>query len=349
MKIEIGESLLLSWLRHAKNCQLVQTNWKPSVSSWRFENEEAIKKLMDESKQHFIAQYGYEIYKANSLEQLIQQAEVDVLGICYSGGGPQIYGIDVAFHEAGLNYGAKDVTIMRVIKKCLRTVMCIYGYFGFTHGEIVFASPKIHNSIMEGLMPCLKDAKELLKQNGLDYEIRVIANQDFQDKILQPVLTATELVADTSELFMRSIQMYNLFAKKSFKTDPHVKRETQIPYQQLNDTGSSSIEASNEMKIGALVRSTLIKMFLNNEISKKEVDLMQTEQYSKTVFDLQYPLLRKSSLSSGVKPLRYWSGDIEIYGIKYFLCSEWYEKPPNNDRPYFMKWLKEKKKTAVGS
>lgn len=28
MKIEIGESLLLSWLKHIKECQLVQTNWK---------------------------------------------------------------------------------------------------------------------------------------------------------------------------------------------------------------------------------------------------------------------------------------------------------------------------------
>ena len=28
MKIEIGESLIYSWLRHEKQCQLVQTNWK---------------------------------------------------------------------------------------------------------------------------------------------------------------------------------------------------------------------------------------------------------------------------------------------------------------------------------
>jgi hypothetical protein len=40
MKIEIGESLFLSWLRHVKGCQLVQTNWK-SVSEWdRMHDEE---------------------------------------------------------------------------------------------------------------------------------------------------------------------------------------------------------------------------------------------------------------------------------------------------------------------
>ena len=31
MKIEMGESLLYSWLRHVKECQIVQTNWKVST------------------------------------------------------------------------------------------------------------------------------------------------------------------------------------------------------------------------------------------------------------------------------------------------------------------------------
>jgi len=30
MKIEMGESLLYSWLRHVKECQIAQTNWKVS-------------------------------------------------------------------------------------------------------------------------------------------------------------------------------------------------------------------------------------------------------------------------------------------------------------------------------
>lgn len=30
MKIEIGESLIYSWLRHAQGCVVTQMNWKPS-------------------------------------------------------------------------------------------------------------------------------------------------------------------------------------------------------------------------------------------------------------------------------------------------------------------------------
>ena len=31
MKIEMGESLIYSWLRHEKHCQLTQKNWKASA------------------------------------------------------------------------------------------------------------------------------------------------------------------------------------------------------------------------------------------------------------------------------------------------------------------------------
>ena len=30
MKLEVGESLSLSWLRHVRGCQVVQLNWKIS-------------------------------------------------------------------------------------------------------------------------------------------------------------------------------------------------------------------------------------------------------------------------------------------------------------------------------
>jgi hypothetical protein len=47
------------------------------------------------------------------------------------------------------------------------------------------------------------------------------------------------------------------------------------------------------MKIGILARSILTRMLENEEISQEEIELMQTEKYSKNIFDIQYPLLRK--------------------------------------------------------
>ena len=44
MKLEMGESLFYSWLRHVKGCQIVQTNWKIS-SSWQRKHDAAFQKF----------------------------------------------------------------------------------------------------------------------------------------------------------------------------------------------------------------------------------------------------------------------------------------------------------------
>ena len=45
MKIEMGESLFYSWLRHVKECQIVQTNWMTS-SQWQLSNEDRLEEIM---------------------------------------------------------------------------------------------------------------------------------------------------------------------------------------------------------------------------------------------------------------------------------------------------------------
>ncbi len=45
MKIEMGESLIYSWLRHVRCCQIVQTNWKVS-SQWPLHHEDELQTIM---------------------------------------------------------------------------------------------------------------------------------------------------------------------------------------------------------------------------------------------------------------------------------------------------------------
>lgn len=364
MKIEIGESLLLSWLKHIKECQIVQINWKASYK-WELKNKELLENLMEASSQLFSEKYGYDIYKGTkSIEQLIGQAEIDVIGINFEENQNHIYAIDVAFHEAGLNYGSKNETVARVIKKCLRTAMCIYGYYGFTKGTIIFTAPKINPSIEQGLFNCIEDISIVLKEIGLNYKIRIIGNDDFEEKILEPVLNSLGDVSDTSELFMRSLQMYNLFASKKSKRQttqgsksiPTIGTINTIDDKNttVDDSGivegkkittdlnlieSNGLEGLEEMKIGVIVRTVLRKMLEEGKVSKEEIIEMQTKEYSKETFDIQFPLLQKASLTQGKSPKRYYSTAIKIYGELYFLCSEWFEVPANNDRPYLMKWL----------
>ena len=75
-----------------KACQIVQTNWKPSPQ-WEYRNKEKIADFMAKTDEHFKSNLEYDIYKSSSTEQLIRQAEVDVLGISMGSGSSTIYSI----------------------------------------------------------------------------------------------------------------------------------------------------------------------------------------------------------------------------------------------------------------
>lgn len=167
--------------------------------------------------------------------------------------------------------------------------------------------------------------------------VELKSKQQGHVKIMQPVI-ATAIIEDTSELFMQSMQMYNMSSHNERKPLERLQpKNKRTPMAETIEV--TSLNGLSEMKIGVLVRRTLTKMLTSHEISEEEIALMQKAEYSKQTFDIQFPLLRKASLSNGEKILRYWAGAVEAYGEKYFICSEWYEVPQNNDRPHFLKWL----------
>lgn len=341
MKIEIGESLLLSWLRHIKECQLVQTNWKASIK-WELRNKEVLELLMQKSSDAFGSKYGYDLFKNNSgIDQLLRQAEIDLMGIYFEEKQKHIYAIDVAFHEAGLNYGSRDETVTRVFKKCIRTAMCIYGYFGLLEGTIIFASPKINPAVINDIERCIDDIALIFGEFNLNYQVRIIANDAFSEKVLEPILSVLGDVSDTSELFMRSLQMYNMFASK--KTESDINKETKpsnrVVSSQLKTIEYNGIDGLEEMKIGVIARTVLRNILESKKISEEELALLQTKEYSKNKFDIQYPLLLKVSNPENRSPIRYYSTPLKIHGELYYLCSEWFETPNNNDRPYLLNWI----------
>lgn len=217
MKIEMCESLFYSWLRHVKGCRLVQTNWKLSAM-WAAGSREVGERLMQVTDAYFQKKYGYEIYKSNSFSQLIMQAEADLVGMCSYNGSTCIYAVETAFHEGGLNYGGAEETITRIIKKFVRSALCIAGYFNVMEGEIIFASPKINNAMINNLKTCTEELNSLFVENGFGFNARIIANEDFKNEVLEPVLAISGSVNDTTELFMRSYQLISMYEQKSKKT-----------------------------------------------------------------------------------------------------------------------------------
>ena len=335
MKIEMGESLFYSWLRHVKECQIVQTNWTTS-SQWQLSYEDRLKEIMTQTDKFFSDKYGYSIYKkTSSLSQLLQQAECDAIGIEVQGGTNKIYAVDVAFHEAGVNYGGREATIKKIIAKSLRTAMCIYGYLGAQEAEIIFASPKINKSILDGVSPCLVDMQKIMDELGFRFIFRIIANDDFRDKVLAPILKASNGVADTNELFIRSYQMMQMFEKKATSVTEKASALTASRMQ----TTEEAEETYAEMKIGKVAQLVMRPILESGRLPDSEVLQLQNKAYCNEILNLNYPLLVRTDAE--YDKARYYSEPVHVNGADYVLCSQWIERPDNNDRPYLMRWIRD--------
>src|SRR5689334_19175522 len=100
----MGESLMRSWLRHVRGCQLAELNWKPS-SGW--EKSGDAQRWMDAARVFFQRTLTIMLYDDDAnASQLLRQTEIDVLGVKLGRGGKveAVYATDVAYHENGLHY-----------------------------------------------------------------------------------------------------------------------------------------------------------------------------------------------------------------------------------------------------
>jgi|GEM_PF-6817391 hypothetical protein len=99
MKIEIGESLALSYLKHVKKCVFYQNNWKIS-SKWAKSDEEENKNKDDKTVEgkifKEIKEVFKDIFKSDTLKQTLKQAEIDALGIDKEG---KVYAADVCLRR----------------------------------------------------------------------------------------------------------------------------------------------------------------------------------------------------------------------------------------------------------
>jgi hypothetical protein len=323
MKIEVAESLIYSYLKHVEGCRIVQTNWKTS-GKWNiteYDTEDA-EKLFDKFKQNPNFE---DIFKQSSFSQLIKQAEIDVLGLNTTENS--IFGIDVAFHEAGLNYSGIDETANRVMKKILRTIFIMQSYFkDFNKFNSYFVTPKISKALEEKVTQLIKEASDILDDETIS--IRLITNNDFFNTIVNPVIVETKNESDTCELFIRTVKLLNLDTQKDKKTLTNKEKET----------SSDSIAKTTEdgMKIGQFVQYHLTKAFEDNLISEEEIIRLQDKEYSKKELNQNFEVLRssdKETTDEGGKN-RYYTKS-KFCG-NYYLTSQWFEY---HWIP-FKKWLK---------
>ena len=317
MKIEMGESLGASWLKHVRKCVLVQTNWKTSPMI-EFKHREEIGRLFEDVKDVF-RQFGIDVFKKNNtIEQLVRQTECDVIGMALGRNADRSLSVrwealEVAFHEGGLQYGSKKETVAKVAAKMIRIAFCLYAYMDTKAANVTFASPKVHKATAKPLEEVVKTVQDAFRKKGFDFRFNLILNERFNDEILRPVIHSGEQVSDTAELFLRGMQLIEIFESNvQVKTGKKAKQERKPVAVQVPDE-----------TIAAYARRVLSPLL--NTLSPEEIDDLCDTEWCKYTFKLSFALLSKERIidkghsRSMAKPFR-------LLGQDYYMTNDWHER-----------------------
>ena len=313
MKIEIAESLISSYLKHTEGCRFVQTNWMTSGKWIVTDHEKERARLLFERISNSTSFLG--IFKKSSFDQLIKQAEIDVLGINTTEN--TIYAIDVAFHSHGLNYGSKEETAMIVLKKIFRSVFVMQTFFNANEKfNSYFITPKTNPATQVLIDELMIMANEVIDDDLIS--IKFISNDQFYADIMDPVLTETYNEHDTAELFSRAVKLLKLDSRKA-KSIANAISEKIMP----RVLGSKRTE--NGMKIGQFVQHSFRTAFEQNLISTTEIIQLQNPDYSKRTFGSNFEILKKTSrgITDENGRTRYYAR--EVFCGDYHLSSQWVE------------------------
>ena len=317
MKIEIGESLGYSYLRHVKKCWLVQHNWKTSEHWSRQKTDVELDEIFHSMRRKFDTK-GSVFKKTKDAAKFLKQGEIDIVGVDQKG---CIHAMEIAFHEAGLNYGGGADN--RVLKKMLRTLMILRAYFpSDARVSIYFVSPKVNPGVQEPL----NDVFNALCAEYPEVEWRLVTNRNFAEQMMRPTLEKAGAVADTSELFVRAAKLLELTGIQPSKEAPQAR--TARPVQKTERAIKNvSAQSDSAMKLQPLVQDLMNALLVRYPALLDETDkrnLMDSD-YCNHVLGLQianHPLLRKIADGRRV------SGHDRYYKDQYggfYVCSQWWK------------------------
>ena len=304
MTLEMGESLMYSWMRHVKGCQIVQTNWKVSPT-WDMRYFSDAEKLYNRFLKD-LHSYGLIDDDATSItfKQSLYQTEIDVIGLnkTSTNHNGKIYATEVAYHSDGLHYSkdGKNNSINKVISKLVRTAVAIYAVWGNIEAEILFVTPAIAVSLNHSIQTAITTLNNLAKSYGLKFKFRFIAGADFKLRIIDPVYIMSQGVNDSSEMFLRAQKLLDISGVLDVKNNLK------------NPDSFDEFGAVGEIANKAL-RAVLSNKIINNKI----------------ITGLQ-PLISSSKLTPIVKTVphglsnRYYMTPIMAKNGEFYLCNNWF-------------------------
>lgn len=218
MKLEIAESLALSYLKHVHRCVFYQNNWKPS-GQWERFNEEEVEDLFNRISTD--PELAGVCKQTSDYSQFLRQAEIDAIGLDISG---TVYAIDTAFHENGLNYGSSEETANRIMKKLLRAYLIIRTYFPNSRAKVIFASPKVTPAKEELIKHVFSRIPYIVEDNSVEF--LYFSNKKFKEELIDNVIKYGAEDSDTAELFLRAMRLYELWEPRDkIQKSPRAKAQ----------------------------------------------------------------------------------------------------------------------------
>lgn len=265
MKIEMGESLCASWLKHVKKCQIVQMNWKPSCFWDETGFELAQRMLVDLDSKLGVHGFAHKKGKGNKQDlgidarQIIGMTECDVVGVRFDKDGKvdRCYGMESAFHSDGLHY---KTTVKKVGAKLIRAIVALHLYFGATTIEVGFMTPKIKKGVLREISNLISMIKELFKEYEFEVTINFYADflakereqtqglLSFRKEIFLPLVRRIPFVDDDSELFMRSVLMSELCLRNTLPVRSYLRaamRSLDCTLEDIEKDGDSLVAKIN--------------------------------------------------------------------------------------------------------
>ena len=332
MKIEIGESICYSYLRHVKQCWVAQTNWTVSDHWAKYRTDDELAAMFLSMKERFDRD-GKVFKKTTGAAQFLNQGEIDVVGVDQQG---EVHAMEVAFHERGLNYGGGPDN--RVLKKLLRTVMILKAYQPpRTKFNIYFVSPKVNPDVQQSIT----DIFAALRSEYPDIAWNLFLNEDFTEQVLRPTLGKASAVADTSELFIRSWKLLNVAGvvdvpkahpkPEKYDTSGDVPeplaRNTDV-LDARNPKTRVGIAVSRRGELQPIVRNLMKTLLEDYPTLLDETDLrnLMNSDYCKNRLGLQLSnlaLLRRVESGRAISGRdRYYK---ELYSDQFYVCSQWWK------------------------
>ena len=308
MKIEMLESLGCSYLRHVKRCWIVQANWKASDTWTKRKPSDQLEVLYQDMRTRFEGEANEVFKETKDVDQFLKQAEIDILGVDFNG---DVHALEVAFHEAGLNYTGRGGTRARVLKKLLRTYLMLRAFDGFGgQAHVCFVSPKVHAATLAAL----EDIFGILRREYPDVEWCLYTNASFTAEILHRTLDATASTSDTSELFVRAARLMDTDAKAR---PSRVRRSMAEP---------DNLDRRAPERLQPYVKGIMHTLLEEHPslLDEERLRCLRDGDFCKTSVGLKIanlPLLRHKREGRKVSGhARYWAG---AYADLYYVCSEW--------------------------